>query len=71
MHDTRGGQPLVDRLVGRPQPPGMLHGDDTAACDRARESDNSIACAEHRLADDCSQVDATVPGRPLAMGLLE
>ena len=61
MHDTRGCQPLVDRLIGRAKPSGMAHGDDTAACDHSREGDDAIACAEHRLAHDRRQVDATVP----------
>ena len=71
VHERAGCQTLINRLVRRADPIGMLNGDNSSACDDSREGHNAVSRAEHRLAHNGQHVDAAMTWRPLVLGLVE
>ena len=71
VHERAGCQTLINRLVRRADPIGMLNGDNSSACDDSREGHDALSRAEHMLAHDGQQVDAAMTWRPLVLGLVE
>lgn len=70
-HEGAGCDALINRLVCRADPIGMLNGENSSACDDSREGHDAVSRAEHRLAHSRQQVDAAVTWRPLVSGLVE
>jgi hypothetical protein len=62
-HLQAGGDGGLDRLVGGPQPVGVVDAHHRAAGDHAGEDDRPVAGGQHRTVRYTLQVDAAVPGR--------
>ena len=71
VNECAGCQALINRLVCRADPIGMLNGENSSACDDSREGHDAVSRAEHRLPHGRQQVDAAVTWRPLISGLIE
>ena len=70
-NECAGCQALINRLVSRADPIGVLDGENSSACDDSREGHDAVSRAEHRLAHGRQQVDAAVTWRILISGLIE
>jgi hypothetical protein len=71
VNECAGCQALINRLVSRADPIGLLNGENSSARDDSREGQDAVSGAENRLAHGRQQVDAAVTWRLLISGLIE